>query len=133
MRLDYLEKSPSNILYVEGASSTLNSELRTAVEMLGAKDSLLYLGIDKKRRMYYCPACINDCSRSEYDSGIVQKGVAQLDKSDRNKLHCAACGESRPVERISCDMEDCKGNVQFRQEEELKCLTCLGNPDNLKA
>lgn len=103
----------------------LTWECDTAVSVLGAKETKEYLGIDKKRRRYYCPKCFANRSRQERKGGPPDfMGVAQLDPKDRTILRCAVCSETSMVERQRCP-HDCKGDVIGGSESnDRHCLTC---------
>ncbi|HBQ18690.1 MAG TPA: hypothetical protein DEF51_48700 [Myxococcales bacterium] len=122
MRRKGLEASPIATLFPDsGPLPTLNQELRHVVGWLGAKELKLYVGIDKKRRLYSCPRCLEECERDMQEHF---EGVAQLTPGGPGArfLHCVACGEQSEVARQRCSSEGCKGNVRDPSGE--VCLTC---------
>lgn len=112
-------------------NSSYNRELRLVIETLGAKEVRVYMGINKRARLYYCPKCLANCLRVERKSGYYQDGVAQLETNNRTLLVCRACDSKVVVERKRCTVHECKGDVIYAddREEEPRCMTCANYQD----
>lgn len=101
----------------------MTREFGLVLGVMGEAAARKHLGIDKKRRRYYCPACIDSRTRQERKGGAYEsiEGLAQLDKNDRHLLHCIVCETDSRVEREKCpDSSRCKGDVISGE----LCMTC---------
>ena len=99
----------------------MTRECDIALNVLGAKEVKEYLGIDKRRRRYFCPECFANRSRQEEKGGAPDvEGVAQVDPKNRTLLRCVVCSVVSTVERRRCMNGACKGDVIGNDE----CMTC---------
>lgn len=91
----------------------LTRELNLALHVMGEAAARKYLGINKRRRRYFCPACLSGCTRTEDQMAAYEyiEGLAQLNVKDPNLLNCIVCEEESRVEREKCPDPKCKGNV----------------------
>lgn len=121
VRREFLQRAPSSQLGAdEFATNTTCWEASIAVRLLSPAAVSAYLGIDKKRRLYICPECLNDANT---DQGFEHKlAVLQPNQPDSTTLYCPVCDQTHPVVREACTDEDCKGNVIT--EKYGRCLTC---------
>jgi hypothetical protein len=128
MRWEHLESEWRTPYYAQGLSSTMNAELRMIVELLDPSDSLKYLGLNTRKRLYSCPNCLGDCEETEYDVGRLQMGVAQLTTKERGtpSIYCVVCGYIFEVTRERCSQPECEGDVLHHGT----CLTCHSTSDD---
>jgi len=123
MRRAGLKSAPNSTLWPEGGTYVwLGEELRIVTEWLGKADVRRYLAIDKGRRFYSCPHCLDECDKNNWE---YVRGVAQLASKDRTEttLRCVACGFDSTVKREKCRDPECKGNVLWPENDNY-CLTC---------
>jgi hypothetical protein len=122
MRRKGIKSLPEFALHSDGVSSVLNREVHHAVELLSPAQVREYLGIEKKKRLYSCPKCLDDYYEAEHDAGSFSPGVAQLDASEATVLNCIVCGTTTKVLRKRCDINRCRGDVIDAKTR--RCLTC---------
>jgi hypothetical protein len=126
LRRRALENEPGRGFQYGGVLTTVSSELRVTADLLDPSPAKALFGIDKSRRFYFCPVCLEDCHEWERDSGNYLDGVAQLATRDpsETRLVCAACLTESTVRRSNCSEDSCPGNVIFDGPDDARCLTC---------
>jgi hypothetical protein len=99
-------------------------QIDIAIRNLTPAEIKRFLGFDKGRRAYICPACLDRANRDWQEEW---PALAQLRSrsSGETRLYCVVCNETAEVVRINCVGPECKGNVIH----EMTCLTCLSSQD----
>lgn len=119
-REQMLTNSPTAVLadHLFEQRSAVYREIALATEALSPAQVRRYFGIDKRRRLYKCPECL-DQSDSDFD---LYGHLSQLSEGEDGtlSLYCPVCDESYPAKRDTCDV-DCGGTV-FSLEGD--CLLC---------
>ncbi|MEZ0245420.1 MAG: hypothetical protein ACAH09_02155 [Methylophilaceae bacterium] len=105
-----------------GEYSTNNAchELSVVVGLLAPAAVKEFFRIDKKQRLYVCPACLSDANT---DAGFEYKlAVLKPKGSKSTRVYCPVCDCEYPVIREHCGNDECSGNVL--SDDDGTCLTC---------
>jgi hypothetical protein len=121
VRAKFVQNSPSTKLGAEDESLLLVvEEIRVVIEMLNPASALDFFGINKKKRLYLCPTCLEDFN-GDYGTERFPK-IAQLrpQTPHATKIYCPVCDATYDILRHACG--ECEGNVLSPDEH--RCLTC---------
>jgi hypothetical protein len=121
-RYEYLENSPQTIAHWSlDVPMVLSPEAELLIQILGPAELKKFFGYDRKARSYICYFCATTCSDLQ-----LRPRTAQLrpNTPDSTEVWCFACDEEMTVNRLPCQLSDCKGNVIH---EDGICLTCYGD------
>lgn len=119
-RADFIERYPDVALGSEFSRNRACRELEVLFGLLSNADVQRFFGVDVKKRLYMCPACIDAASRDqEFDHKLA---MLRPDGSTAMSLYCPICDAEHTVFRRDCEQDDCQGNVLSQGENQ--CLTC---------
>ncbi|MES2785035.1 MAG: hypothetical protein V4684_06195 [Pseudomonadota bacterium] len=123
MRASFIQNAPDTKL--DGGDYSLNNaarEIKVVMDLLSPAAVQHFFGVDKKKRLYLCPHCLDNFNR-DIDPGDYPH-LAQLKPAapKSTKIYCPLCDATYEVERVSCTHDECKGNVIDPTEG--RCLTC---------
>ena len=98
--------------------SVVYRQIALATEVLKPAQVRLYFGIDKRKRLYKCPECLDETD-SDFD---LYGHLSQLTEHEDGQLslYCPVCDKSHPAVRGECDAE-C-GNTIFSVDG--TCMRC---------
>lgn len=124
-RLLIMEEEGKYAAYGIGSEDTHNivmSQVQTAISYLTNADGKRFFNFDSRRRAYTCPECWMSANR---DFQEIWPALAQLTSkaAGSTMLHCVVCAETTEVQRMSCVVPDCRGDVIHDDT----CLTCLAS------
>ncbi|WP_354678551.1 hypothetical protein [Cupriavidus plantarum] len=119
-RREFLRRSPQSELGSgEYATNEACHEAEIVVAQLQPAQVQAYFRIDKRQRLYICPACLDDANT---DAGFDHKlAVLRPKAPGATKLYCPVCNDEHEVSRVKCEQDECLGNVL---NDEGRCLTC---------
>lgn len=118
-RWTYLELYPLSVLHSpDHVGWVMNSEICTAVDMLGPAEVTKYFGFDKKQRRYHCDNCRMPAEFGDPEDTL----VLRPNVPDSTVAWCFVCLTEVPVWRQNCVSAECQSNVIAVESGE--CLTC---------
>lgn len=98
--------------------SAVYREIALATEVLSPALVRCYFGIDKRKRLYKCPECLDQSDSNFELYGHLSQLIEGTD--DLLSLYCPICDESYPAIRGECDA-DCGGTVFSVDGDCLRC------------
>jgi hypothetical protein len=122
IRREFLENAPDSHVYYENdhVGGVLAREFLIVFKMLDPSRILRLFDVDKKQRLYICPACKVEVDR--YGGEEPRYAVLKPKKSKATSLFCFVCNTIHEVKRVDCDYEGCLGDVI--STEYSICCTC---------
>lgn len=88
--------------------SAVYRQIALATQVLKPAQVRIYFGIDKRKRLYKCPECLDQSNRDFELYGHLSQLIEHNDGG--LSLYCPICDGSYPAVRGECDAE-CGGNV----------------------
>jgi hypothetical protein len=100
-------------------------QVASAIHYMTPAQAASFLGFDKRRRAYICPACLDAADR-DYQEEWPHLAQLASKKAGETRLECVVCQTNSSVERTTCVYSTCRGNVIHDGE----CLSCGGRQNS---
>lgn len=121
-RREFLYNSPAAQVYLDNdhINGLVAKEFLTIFKLLTPSQAAHLFEVDKKQRLYICPACSYETNKYE----LIEPRYAVLSPNapTSTELYCFVCNEAHPVTRMNCETDECRGNVI--SDEYGSCCTC---------
>jgi hypothetical protein len=121
VRREFLRTAPSSALGAgEYATNNACWEASIVKKLLQPAQVRAYLGVEKKQRAYYCPACLDDANS---EVGLNHKlAVLRPDSRDGCDLYCPVCDDIFHAERPARGADNCEATLYSSSAG--RCLVC---------
>jgi len=118
-RRQFIENSPSNVIYPDSEEYAVVWEFSLLTELLKPSEMKKYFSFNKKQRRYICPECQYIVREGE----MLPRTASLSPNTPRStNLYCFVCDTNITVEREKCEHDDCSGNVISKDSG--NCATC---------
>jgi len=117
-RAEFVNQAPGSQL--DGNDWSQNHvcrEMEVVVQLLKPAVVKSYFGIDKKKRLFQCPECLEKMNSD--DDRFYKTSQLQPTTATSTQLFCPICNVKHPVVRFKCG--HCDGTVH---SEDARCLSC---------
>lgn len=124
MRELYINNPLFGIFNNNFEEASLIDKLEYVEEVLEASEFRKHFSLDLKCRRYYCPWCQSSLWEEDRDLDTKWAFLTPQKTSEVTEIKCINCQRTNTVIRQDCTEDDCQGNVIFKGENGLHCLTC---------